>query len=91
MNFEVNLIILIKPFFLHDRKVVTKIQISGKQKELLRLKKAFSSFLKGFQSSKKCKFFLEGESPSLNKILKKTFTSPSKNTTEKEKEGSIGN
>ena len=28
MNFEVNLIFLIKPFFLHDQKVVTKTNIS---------------------------------------------------------------
>ena len=28
MNFEVNLIFLIKPFFLHDQKVVTKTSIS---------------------------------------------------------------
>ena len=53
MNFEVNLIFLIKLFFLHDQKVVTKSKISWERKELLRWnKKHFSSFLKGFESSK---------------------------------------
>ena len=36
MNFEVNLKFLIKPFFLHDQKGMTKMQIPRKQKELLR-------------------------------------------------------
>ena len=53
MNFEVNLIFLIKPFFLHDQNVVTKTKISWERKQLLRWnKKYFSSFLKGFESSK---------------------------------------
>ena len=42
-------ILLIKPFFLHDHKVKTKLWISWVQKELLRWnKKHFSSLLKGF-------------------------------------------
>ena len=58
MNFEVNLIFLIKPFFPHDQKVVTRTWISWERKELLRWnKKHFSSFLK--------EFFLEGKSPAL--------------------------
>ena len=62
MNFEVNLIFLIKPFFLHDQKVVTKTKISWEWKELLIwIEKHFSSLLKGFQSSNTN--FLEGESP----------------------------
>ena len=65
INFEVNLIFLIWPFFLHNQKVVTKTYISWELKELLRWnKKHFSSFLKGFQSSKSHNF-LEGESPTL--------------------------
>ena len=36
MDFEVNLIFLIKPFFLHDRKVLTKTYIALERKELLR-------------------------------------------------------
>ena len=58
LNFEVSLIFLIKPFFRHDQKVVTKTSISWERKELLRWnKKHFSSFLKGFQSSKQHQFF----------------------------------
>ena len=41
MNFEVNPIFLIKPFFLHDQKVVTKTKICWERKELLRWKKHF--------------------------------------------------
>ena len=56
MNFEVNLMFLIKLFFLHNQKVMTKIEISWERKELLRWnKKHFSSILKGFQSRKKHK------------------------------------
>ena len=47
MNFEVNLIFLIKPLFEHDQKVVTKTLKSWERKELLRWnKKRFSSFSK---------------------------------------------
>ena len=50
MNFEVNIIFLIKLFFLHDQKVVTKTYVSWERKDLLRwFKKYFSSFLKGFK------------------------------------------
>ena len=43
MNYKNNLIFLKKPVFLHDLKVKTKIYISWKRKELLRLnKKHFS-------------------------------------------------
>ena len=52
-NFAVNLIFLIKPFFLHDQKAVTKTKISSERKELLRWnKKYLLSFLNSFQSSK---------------------------------------
>ena len=54
MNFEVDLIFLVKPFFLHDQKVVTKTKISWERKELLRFKKHFSI-------KQKTQFFLEGE------------------------------
>ena len=58
MNIKINLISLIKPFFLHDQKVKAKIKVSWERKELLRRnKKHFSSF------SKVKQFFLEGESP----------------------------
>ena len=39
MNFKVNIIFLIKQFFLHDQKVVTKTKIFGEQTELVRWKK----------------------------------------------------
>ena len=52
MNFDVHLIFLIKLFFLHEQKVVTKTSISWERKEILRWNKEhFSSLLKGFQSS----------------------------------------
>ena len=34
INFAVNLIFLIKPFFLHDQKSVTETEISSEQKKL---------------------------------------------------------
>ena len=53
MDFEINLIFLIEPFFLHEQKDMKKNWISWERKELLRWnKKHFSSFLKGFQLSK---------------------------------------
>ena len=45
MNFEVNLIFLIKPFFLHEQKLVTKTYLENE-------KSIFHHFLKGFQSCK---------------------------------------
>ena len=52
MNFEVNLIFLIKLFFLHNWKV-RKTEISWEWKELLRWNKNhLLLFLMGFQSSK---------------------------------------
>ena len=48
MDFEINLILPIELFFLHDQKVMSKIP--WEWKELLRWnKKDLSSFLKGFQ------------------------------------------
>ena len=53
MDFEINIIFLIEPFFLHNQNVMTKTQVSWEQRELLRWnKKHFGSFLKGFQLSK---------------------------------------
>ena len=58
MSFEINLIFLIKPLFLHDQKVKTKIYVSWERRKLLRWnKKYFSLFLKGFNLSKKNNFF----------------------------------
>ena len=53
MNFEANLIFLIKPFFPNDQKDMTKTELSSERKELLRWNKNhFSWFLKNFQLSK---------------------------------------
>ena len=66
INFEFNLIFLIKPFFLQGQKVKTKSWISWERIELLRWnKKHFSSFSKGFHLKQIKHFFLEGESPTL--------------------------
>ena len=49
INFKINLVFLIKTFFLLNQKVKTRILTSWERKELLkRNKKHFSSFLKGF-------------------------------------------
>ena len=53
-----NAIFLMKPFFINDQKVNTKIKLSWERKELLRWNK------KQFSSLNQIKhFFLEGESP----------------------------
>ena len=66
MNFEINLISLIKPFFQHDQKVITKTLISSEQKKLLRWnKKHYSWFLKDFQIKQITQAFVRGESPAL--------------------------
>ena len=50
INFEINLIFLIKPFFLQDQKDKTKNLTSSERKELLRWnKKDFSSLMKGYR------------------------------------------
>ena len=52
MNFEIDLIFLIKPFFLHDQKDMIKLDYL-QQKEFLRWNKKHSlSFLKDVQWSK---------------------------------------
>ena len=63
IDFEMNLIFLIKPFFLHDQKVKTKNEITWERKELLRWnKKHFSlKFIK--------QIFFEGEGPTLSEII----------------------
>ena len=62
MNFEINLIFLIKPFFLHGLKAKTKIWTSWEPKEI---KKNFHRFQKAIIEAYKTIFF-EGESPILN-------------------------
>ena len=65
MNFEINLTFLIKPFFLHDQKVMIKLDYL-QQKELLRWnKKHFFIIFKGLSMKQITQIFLEGESPTL--------------------------
>ena len=52
MGFEINLIFLIEPFFLHDQKVVTKTWISWEQKKLLRW--SICIIFKGLSVTKNC-------------------------------------
>ena len=55
MNFEINLIILIKQFFQHDKKVM----ISWEQKQLLKMKqKAFFIIFKELSVKQITQFFL---------------------------------
>ena len=73
INFEINLIFLTKPFFLHDQNVKTKIYIYWEQNELLRWnKKHFSSFIKSFHWNLQNNF-LEGESSTLSNSFKVMF------------------
>ena len=63
INFEINLIFLIRPFFLHGQKSNTKIWIFWERRELIGWnKKQFSLLLKGFHWSKYSNFFGRGES-----------------------------
>ena len=49
INFEIDFWFLIKPFFVHDQKFKTKTQIFENEKSFQdKVKKHFSSFLKGF-------------------------------------------
>ena len=66
MNLEINLIFLIKSFFREDRKVMIKTL------NILRTKmkqKAFFIMFIGLSMKQTHKFFLEGESPTLNQSL----------------------
>ena len=54
MNFEANVIFLIKPSFLHDRKMVAK---------------TFFIIFRGFSSKQIRQTFLEGESPTLSTFI----------------------
>ena len=79
MSFAVNLIFLLKLFFLYDQKAMTKTLISLDQKEPLRWnKKCFSPFSKGIQKeANNANFFGRWESDFKvilnNLFLKKYF------------------
>ena len=51
MNFDANLIFLIKPVFLHDQKVVIKTLVPWERKELLRWNKNLQSIFHHFQKA----------------------------------------
>ena len=58
MNFEVKPIFLIKPFSLHNQKVVTKTKLSWKRKELLRWnEKKNHHFKRAFNQANNTFFF----------------------------------
>ena len=57
-NFEINLMFLIKPAFLHDQKVKTKMYIPEERKELLRRNKnIFHHFYRTFIEANKTNSF----------------------------------
>ena len=64
INFEINLIFLIRPCFLYAQEVKTKIQISWERKELLRWKSIFEGL-----SLKQIKIFLRRWESDFNDIL----------------------
>ena len=67
MNFEINLIFLIKPFFLHEQTVMIKTNISWEWRELLIWKKKKIFFIVKELSMKQItQVFLEGEGLTLN-------------------------
>ena len=60
MNFEINLIFLIKPFFLHDQKVMIKtLNILRPKRPFKMKKKAFFIIFKGLSTKKTTQIFLE--------------------------------
>ena len=64
MNFELNLIFLIKRIFLHEQNIRDKNLKILKKKELLRWnKKRFFIISKGLLINQITQIFLEGESP----------------------------
>ena len=66
MNFEINLLFLIKPHFLHDQKVKAKIEISWERKMVLGWNKAFFIIFKELWLKQIKQIFLESESPTLS-------------------------
>ena len=57
MNFEVNLIFLIKPFFLYEQKVVAKRKYLENGNAFKIKQKAFFIIFKGFSIKKITQFF----------------------------------
>ena len=76
MNFEVNLIFLIKPFFLHDQKVVTKTLNILRRNRAFQMKlKALFIIFKGLSIKQVKQGFLEGDSPTLRTLILMTWVS----------------
>ena len=60
MNFQINLIFLIKSFLQHDKNIL-------RTKRVFKMKKkSFFIIFKGLSMKQKAEFFLEGESPTLS-------------------------
>ena len=58
MNFEVNLIFLIKPFFVHDQKVMTKLKYLENEKTFQdEIKSIFHHFLRASHQANNTSFF----------------------------------
>ena len=54
MDFEINLIFLIEPFFLHDQKVMTKTYILRTKRAFNVKQKAFFIIFEGLSVAKNC-------------------------------------
>ena len=61
MNFEVKLIFLIKPFYLHDQNLVTKTKYLRYLRKINEIKNVFHHFQRAFNQANNTNF-LEGES-----------------------------
>ena len=72
MNFEINLILLIKSFFLPDQKVMIKTNILRTKRAFKMKGKAFFIIFKGLSMKQITQFFLEGEGLTL-KLKDRTF------------------
>ena len=73
INFEINLIFLIKPFFVHDQKVKKKkLNILRTERAFKIKQKAFFIIFKTFIKASK-PTFLEGESPTLSKEMSNIY------------------
>ena len=68
LNFEIEVIFLIKPFFLHDQKVKPKFKYLENERSLKSKEDEIKSILHDFKRAfikANNNFFLEGESPTL--------------------------
>ena len=68
MNFEVNLIFLIKPFFVHDQSRDKKLNILRTKRGAKINQKTFSITFKGLSIKQITQIFLESESLTLSEV-----------------------